>query len=130
MVKAYAITTIHRKGKDGKLQVVPASTPTKVSVFDAEQTEFDNLAALNGVRKATKEEIALFKAQAEVNGNAAFDTEDEASLAGTAANTSTTAMLAAAKPDSGAEGDPSSSPKKSAASKAKSDSSKDDDLNL
>lgn len=122
MVKALAITTIHRRDKDNNLQVVPASTAKKVSVFDAEQTEFDELAKLGGVRKATTDEIALAKAQAEQNGNAAFEEDGDAA----GSNTQDTSK----KPDSGAEGDPASNPKSKASAQKKSDSSKDDDLNL
>lgn len=123
MVKAYAITTIHRTGKDGKLQVVPASTAKKVSVFDADKAEFEDLEKLGGVREATKDEIALAKSQAAESGNAAFD--DEA-VDGTASGS--TATSSSQQPSSGAAGDPNSRPTKSAAAPKKSGSSTDDDL--
>ncbi len=124
MVKAYAIATIHRQ-KDGKDHIVPASTAKKVSVFDADKKEFDDLEKLGGVREATKDEIALAKSQAAENGNSAFDDSDVDGDAGNSSETDTSKQ-----PPSGAAGDPNSKPAKPTAPKAKSDSAKDDDLNL
>jgi len=125
MVKAYAITTIHRTDTGGKLQVIPASTPQKVSVFNADKKEFDDLEALGGVREATNEEIAVAKSQAEQNGNAAFD---DNTVAGNTSDSATTGT--SQQPNSGAHGDPNAKPAKATSAKASSAKSTDDDLNL
>ncbi len=132
MVKAYAIATVHRKAKDGKFQVVPASTATKVSVFDAEDGEFADLEKLGGVRKATKDEIALARSQAAEVGNAAFESD----VAGDD-DTAAAEKVSKKAPDSGAPGDPNSKPSKAPKSEkpakedeSKGGASKDDDLGI
>ena len=124
MVKAYAIATVHRHRKDGTIQVVPASTAVKVSVFDADDVEFADLEKLGGVRKATKDEIALAKSQAAEGGNAAFADDD---VAGTAADAPQAPVPQA--PSSGAAGDPNSKPAKAPAAKTKPEASKDGKTN-
>jgi hypothetical protein len=82
-MKAYAIHTIHRRPDPNEPeQVVRASTSGMPSVFDLEKEEFDRLEALGAVRKATKEELAVSKAQqAKADGVAVAEEPDEAAEA-------------------------------------------------
>ena len=100
---AYANHAVHRT-VDGVLQVVPASSKGKVSVFEADKDEFASLSKLGAVRAATKEELAQAKADvARENGEAVED--DPAPLA-----------QVVAPPASGAAHDPSSAPRGKATS--------------
>ena len=118
-IKAFALNTIIRKGPNGERQEVPASVAGKPSVFLASPDEFNQLEALNAVRKATNEEIAVAKDAAERTGNPLFGAE-----------TTAKAAKAAKVPPSGAKaakGDPAGAPEKAAASDAKkSDGASDD----
>lgn len=109
MAKGYAITTIMRR-VDGKKETVPASTKTRVSIFDATEEELEKLINLNAARKATKEEIALAKVQ---SGEEDAPTNVEKQLASEDDKA----------PASGATGDPQGKPK--GATKA---SSKDEEI--
>lgn len=103
-VKGYAITTIHRR-VDGEKNVVPASTKSRVSVFDATDEELEKLIALGAARKATKEEVAIAKVQ---SGEEDAPTNVEKQIA-----------AQEAKPASGAEGDPQGKPKGAAKTASK-----------
>jgi uncharacterized protein (DUF1800 family) len=105
MAKAYAITTIHRR-VDGVKNVVPASTKTRVSVFDATEEELEKLISLNAARKATKEEVAVAKVQ---SGEEDAPTNVEKQIAADTAKV----------PASGAEGDPQGKPKGAAKTSSK-----------
>lgn len=107
MVKAYAITTIHRR-VDGNKDVVPASTKSRVSVFEATEEELEKLISLGAARKASREEVAISKVQM---GEEDAPTNVEKQLA--AEDTKA--------PASGAEGDPKGTPKGATKASAKSD---------
>lgn len=109
-VNAYAINTIMRRNpKTGAKETIDASTKQKVSVFALDEAEFEKLAALGAVRKASKEEIAIAK----VHSNEVSD-----------APTNVETKLANKKaPASGAQGDPQGKPKD-----AKEAPSKDEEI--
>lgn len=103
-LKGYAITTIHRR-VEGEKKIVPASTKSRVSVFDTDENELDKLISLGAARKATKEEVAVAKVQ---SGEEDAPTNVEKQLA-----------AEEAKPASGAEGDPQGKPKGAAKAASK-----------
>lgn len=70
-VQAFAIHQI-KNGTDN----VPASTKDRPSIFKIDEKSFARLEALNAVRKPTKEELALFKAQQEAAGNGESDADE------------------------------------------------------
>lgn len=127
-VKAYAIHTVHVPGKDNAIVVVPASEKGKPSVFEIDSESFAKIEKLGAVRKATADEIAVAKAQADAaNGVAPGDASGD-DATDTVAETSTDTATSggensagdAKAPASGAKHDPATAPK----GKAK----KDDDI--
>ncbi|WP_425962732.1 hypothetical protein [Rhizobium nepotum] len=97
-VNAYAINTIMRRNpKTGGKETIDASTKQKVSVFALDEVEFEKLAALGAVRKASKEEIAIAKVQSNDVSDAPTNVE--------------TALANEKAPASGAQGDPQGKPK-------------------
>ncbi|MGV1944910.1 MULTISPECIES: hypothetical protein [unclassified Agrobacterium] len=104
MVKAYALTTIHRR-IDGKKDVVEASTKQRISIFETTSEELEKLVAVGAARKATTEEVAIAKAK---SGETDAPTNVEKQIA-----------AQEAKPASGAEGDPQGKPKGAAKAASK-----------
>lgn len=116
MVKAYALTTIHRR-VDGEKDIVPASTKERISVFDTDADQLEKLISRGAARKATKEEIAVAKVQS-------GETDAPTNVEKLEAAQTTDDNKA---PDSGAEGDPQGKPKGTSKTAAK-DSSKDEEI--
>lgn len=96
-IKAYAINTI-KLGSD----TVVASTRDRPSVFDVDAATFARLEKLQAVRKANKEEIAVWQSQQEVdNGTTVAELQTE---------TGERKPAAVVQPESGAANDPKNKP--------------------
>lgn len=119
-IKAYAIHTI--KLGSGS---VSASTKDSPSVFEVDADTFKRLEGLQAARRATKEEIAIWKSQQdEVDGTAVAEPQTD---------TGERKPATAVQPESGADNDPKSRPAgkaKTAKAAEKADGKSDDDLGV
>ena len=97
MAKLFSLMKIIRHDKDGNEEIIP-----KRSVFDATSAEAKQFDALKSARPATAEEIAADKEQRDMDQGIAFQNP---------APSDAVLNAPAELPDSGAVGDPRSTPK-------------------